>query len=209
MAASKTKPKPVAPKPLLDPQFHADIEGIVKATTKTATRGADGVEIAADKLDRAIDLLSLTRALVRNTEADYKVRVKEIPDPFAPYLAEKKSIIKRAQEVEHDLEDGLHGLLTAGVLTTDTVETAAGCRLSLVGKRSLVIDDATLIPDEFLLPRAQCIDIAKLSEKMMACEEMAQVAAKAGIAFNVDTPKGVHFTTTYSFRTKLPDELGA
>jgi hypothetical protein len=204
----KAVPPPAPPKVLAE-QLHEEIAGILKENAKVIVHDENAIEIPADKLGSAVDLLSLTRALVRNTEADYKAKIKNITDPFAPYTAEKKSIIKRAQEVEHDLEIGLHTLISNGVIGKDGYETKNGCRLSLVGKEELVLDDPDAIPDEFLLPRAQCLDWGKIKQSIVANNAAVEAAAAAGIELQILNPiKGAHLTTTYTLRTKLPDELG-
>jgi hypothetical protein len=132
-----------------------------------------------------------------------------IEDPFAKYASEKKAITKQAQEIEHDLEVGLHGLVSQGLLGQAGYESKSGCRLSLVAKRELVMDDPDAVSDEFLLPRAQCLDWGKIKAAIEATEKAIEAAAAAGITLDLKNPlTGCHLTTTYTFRTKLPDELG-
>lgn len=204
---TKGKKETAAPVPhvLLD-QLHADVATIAKATQRIVVVDEDDIEISPDNIGTAVDLLGLTRSLVRDTEADYKAKVKAIVDPFEPYQKEKKTIVKLAKEAEAALESGLHGLIHAGILTKDGYETDAGCRLSLVPRRALVIDDADKIPDEYLLPREQCIDRIKLQAKLDAIEKLKAAAIEAGVP-EPEPMDGVRMDTTYTFRTKLPDQL--
>lgn len=209
MATKKATAKAVPEKPkMLNPELHTEIEEICKSAARTVVVDPEmGADIPADKMGRAIDLLALSRALVRNVKADYDAKVKGIVDPFKPYADERKTITKLAEEVERKLEDGLKCLVANGLIGKDGYETKSGCRLSLVGKRELVLDDPEAIPDEFLLPRAQCLDWGAIKARIEANEKAIEAAKEAGITLQLQPLDGAHLITTYTFRTKLPDEL--
>lgn len=194
---------------VLDITLHTEIDMIAKSVQKVVEEAEDGqVFIPTDKAMRAIDLLALSRQMVRTVKADYDARTKAIVDPFKPFVTEKKRITALAEECAKQLDAGLRVLVAQGLIGTAGVDTAAGTRLSLVGKRELVMDDPMLIPDEYLLPRAQCLDWGKIKAKIEAHEKAIEAADEAGIVLTLPDPiEGAHLETHYTFRTKLPDEL--
>jgi hypothetical protein len=214
MAIAKTESRKVVkkaePAKVLDVTLHNEIDLIAKATKQLVKADEDSGEISipSDKAARAIDLLALARQMVRTVKADYDIRTKDIVDPFKPYATEKKQITVLSEEISRSIEAGLHKLVKDGLIGTGGYDTPAGTHLSLVGKRELVMDDPLLVPDEYLLPRAQCLDWNKIQTTLEANEKAIAAAKAAGIGLTLpNTIQGVHLNTTYSFRTKLPDEL--
>jgi hypothetical protein len=207
--AAKRTPRPVEPAKVLDLTLHNEIGLIAKSAQHLIQTEESGeVSIPADKAARAIDLLALSRQMVRTVKADYDARTKDIVDPFKPYATEKKQITALSEEIGRSIEAGLHKLVKDGLIGTGGYDTPAGTRLSLVGKRELVLDDPLLVPDEYLLPRAQCLDWNKIKTVLEANEKAVAAAKEAGVELKIhNTVDGAHLATTYTFRTKLPEEL--
>lgn len=192
-----------APQHHLDSYLHDEVASIVAAQQQLTGIKAD--VLPERTVNRTVDLLALAREAQRQVDADYKARIKDIPDPFKPYADERKALTGKIAKVAEEMERDVQRCIADGIIPTDGIETRSGVKLSLVGRREVVIDDAALIPDEFLLPRAQCIDLGKLREFLLAEEALMEAAAKTGTL--VEPFAGAQLTTSYILRTKLPDEI--
>lgn len=207
-AVAEKKPEPAK---ILSPDLFDEIDGLVKASTKLIDREEDGTfEIQAYKIPRAVDVLSLVRALAARADvvakAELATILKPVEDKTKQLAAEKKSIVGRAGEIESDVVKALQALILTGHLTAEGAESPNGCKLSLIGKDAVKIYDPSIIPDEFLLPRAACIDVAKVTAMLLAEKAYAD-ALPEGTEAPPSKIEGAHLTKVYTFRTKVPDEV--
>jgi hypothetical protein len=204
-AAAQQQPK------LLDECLFSEIDGLVKTAAKLIVREDESsIEIPADKIGLAIDVLSLTRLLAKKVDQESKETLAKIMEPVAERVAkvnsEKKSIIGRAQEIEADVVFGLKELVKDGVLTADGAQSKSGCKITLIGSDTVVLDDASAVPDEYLLPREQCIDMSKI-RAVLAAEQAYANALPAGTVAPASNVPFAHLEKSYTFRTKVPEEV--
>lgn len=178
----------------LDPELHTEIEGLQRAIGRIIVKDEadpEVIEIDPARVDRAVDSLALVRALVRNVDKDYKAKIEPIQKTLKPYEAERKSINSRAQEIESQLTAGFYAMIKDGTLTSDGLTSNAGSKLSLVGKDYVTIVDADKIPDKYLRPREECIDLNAVA---------AAIAEGKRVA-------GVKIETNYTFRAVVPEVI--
>lgn len=183
---------------LLSDELHAEIEGLTKLTLKTIGSEGEENQIPVEKLDRAVDVLTLSRALVRATETAYKAAVEPLEKQIRPYTAEKKAIVARAIVLSGEIEKGLYGLIQRGELRSDGHESKSGCRLTLVrADGSPEVKDVRRVPKHYLLPPEVRVDMKAVSE--------AYAAAKKRGDEDFAIPGIELAEPTYTFRTKQPD----
>jgi hypothetical protein len=182
--------------------LHTELMALATLTKKALVIEDDTVELPEDKLPTAINALTLVRALVRDTDEEAKAKAAEaIPEAVKLRIdtiaAEKRIITRRAQELEHELEKGLDGLVAQGKVAK-TTETAAGCQLSLVGKQKAVVTDLTQVPDEYF---DRVINWDRVTEQLE--KERVENEARAVLKLPAVPSKvpGVAFTTIYTYRT--------
>jgi hypothetical protein len=215
--AAKKLAEPPKPK-LLPQELHTEIDGLTALAKRTIVRealegGTIDIEIAEDKIDSAVNGLTLVRALVRNTkkEADTlkgEVVPKEITDKLKGIEAERKSITGRAEEIEADLEEGLLSNVALGLIDPEHgVMTDAGCKLAVVTKKAVDITDLDLIDDAFLLPREKCIDWEAVKYALLNDVEKAEAAKTLGLPAPKPSIVGARLVPKYSFRTTQPEVI--
>ncbi len=140
--------------------------GMFTRAPKLITEG----KIAPEKIDRAIDFLALARDGLRRLDVAYKAAIEPIKKQLAPFDAQRKAAKSKYEFAEEALMQGVstyikdHG--------TYPEETKSGTKLTLVSRKSAEVVKASEIPDAFLLPRAQCIDMAKVEAELASGREV-------------------------------------
>lgn len=197
-----SKPAPVAAKPALDPHLATELEGL-KLLTAKAVRAEGEATVVAD-FDASVNALTLTRALLKDTDAERKERVDEavpqtVKDALKAIETEAKALKKGAEALEAQLAAALTAEVEAQRLT-ESMTTVVGCQLILQHRKALVIDDEAQLPAAFTVPNFAKIEAA-LTEWGTRCE-----AAKL-----LDLPPpacpvpGAHIGTKIVLVTKAPD----
>ena len=146
-------------------------------------------DVDEERISKVIDFLALSRDLVRRLDADYKTATKDIKAQLAPFDIERKTYKRVAEEAESIFHSVAMDYLRRYRTLPD--RTRNGTLLSLVPKKSVKIEDAGAVPDEFLLPREQCIDHAKV---------LAMLESGAKVP-------GASIVEDIIFRTKLSEVL--
>lgn len=199
-----TSASTAAPKHSLDETLHDDAKGIAKLGHELL---ADKEQMDAEDINSAIDLLALTRDLVRRVDSDYKARIAKVPDPLAPFRSERKALTDQAKEVDEALAGPLLTLRLNGTISEDAMMSHSGTRLAYVRKQRAKVADAAQVPDAWLLPREQCIDLVRVEKQLLLEQAAAAAATEAGQTPAPSAVPGVALESSYSLRTKLADEL--
>lgn len=194
---------------LLDITEEVTIDGKPTLRLKAHTNSEDNDD---DLLDSAINALGFVRREMKNVEAEAKKRVDAtIPIDVAAKLktlaTDKSDLTSRLGVIEKRVVTVLSAALEAGELQKSN-KSEAGVTLTVVYKDKIEIVDAATIPDEFLLPRAQCIDMKKLGEALAAHANKVEAAATLELPAPPSPAPGATIGQSFSFTTKVPEVVG-
>lgn len=126
--------------------------------------------VVPEKIDRAIDFLALARDGLRRLDVIYKAAVEPIKKQLAPFDAQRKAAKSKYEFAEEALTQAVSSFIKEHGRVPE--ETKSGTKLTLVSRKSAEVVKASEIPDAFLLPRAQCIDMAKVEAELAAGREV-------------------------------------
>lgn len=184
-----------------DPSFTEDVADI--SSLAAASISKDG-EIRGARASGAIDCLALARDGLRRIEERYKQLVEPVKLLLFPYDTERKELKTALEKVEAEAKDALLRELKAKHELPE--ESKSGTRLSIVTKPVATITDAAKIPNVFLLPREQCIDMVKLTDFLKAERKLREALVAAGHKPTMPMA-GAELTDTFILSTRLPEVI--
>lgn len=191
-----------------------DLEELVDDITET--KDIDGKKVVVFKpesLDSGINAIGFLRLSAKAVDAEAKRRADaaipvDVAEELKTIAADKSGLTKRIAVAESSIVSALSVLVESGELEKSS-KSENGVTLTVVYKDKVEIIDADKVPDEFLFPRAQCIDTKKLGEAM------AKFAEKVEAAKTLELPEPANpfaeaakIGKSFSFTTKVPEVVG-
>lgn len=192
-------------------------ELVTEITEEVEVDGKKVIRLKADTsidepspLDSAITALGLLRLKAKDIATEAARRIEAaIPTNVAEELSvinkDKADLTKRLGAIGTDVEVALSALVEAGTLPKSN-KAESGVTLTVVYKDKVELIDANKVPDEYLLPRAQCIDMKKLGEALTKHAEKVE-AAKTLELPEPPNPlaEAAKIGKSFSFTTKVPE----
>lgn len=202
---AKHKPQPVAPvekkpTPLLDAELTRELEGLEKLTSKAVKE--EEVKVTDD----AVTALTLTRALLRDTEAAKKAAIeqylpKDVKERLDRINLEAATLKARAEKIEGQIAAALYNAIKDGRIT-DNVTASTGCELVLQHRKEVVIDDLEKIPVEFT---TRVPDMKAITKALTEHEAKRGAALLLGLPEPPSPVPGAHIGTKIVLSTKAPE----
>lgn len=190
-AAPNTDTK-AEPEITLDRSLQLDMNTVEKGFKSAVKLDGEEPIIANGKERQAVDLLAYVRALVRDVDAQYKLRIAPTMAKLKGIENQRKGIKAKAGLVEEQLVAAFKTMYREGNLTTEGMEGRIGGKLVVIPKTYLTISSARHIPDTFLKPREECIDLGKIMEHYEATGKL---------------PPGVKLEKDVQFRAEMAKEI--
>lgn len=182
--------------------IYTDAAGLAR-TAKTLT-DSEGV-LKESKEGVAIDVLALSRDALRRLSEARAEAVKPFKQSMAPIESEAKKVQAVLASIELGAKDAIVGAIQDGRDIQGMTKNET--QLTVSRRRKAVVVDASKVPDEFLLPREKCIDMAKLEEAMKQRDKVIQASFEAGVDTEVRAIPGAELVDTYVLTTRLGEEF--
>lgn len=176
----------------LDRSLQLDMNTVEKGAKSALKMDGEEPVIANGKEKQAVDLLAYVRQLVRDVDAQYKIRVAPVMAKLKGIENQRKGIKAKAALVEEQLVSAFKTMWREGNLTTEGMDGRIGGKLSVIEKQYLVVTSARHIPDQFLKDRIDCIDLNKVMEHYEATGKL---------------PPGVKLEKDVQFRAVMAQEI--